>query len=78
MTGTVMPMSDHQPTEEQRPSALLTERQHDCEKWSVYDDEFAPLTDAPPTPETVSRLAMDVSDAPVADKSQADGAGGKP
>lgn len=44
----------------------------DCEKWSIYqDDPFPPLEEAPATPQDVADIAIDVSDAPVADKSGA-------
>lgn len=42
----------------------------DCKKWSIYrDDPFPPLEEAPSTPEDVMDIAIDISDAPVTDKS---------
>lgn len=43
----------------------------ECKKWSVFsEDGFPPLEEAPPTPEEVTELAVEHSDAPVADKSR--------
>jgi hypothetical protein len=36
-----------------------------CQKWTLGDDEFPPLADAPEVPDAVRELAVKYSDAPV-------------
>jgi hypothetical protein len=49
----------------------------DCQKWSVYtDDPFPDMSAAPATPDAVRDIALEITDAPLADKTRDDGDGG--
>lgn len=57
-----------------------TDHQHppdyeqDCRKWTLFDDKWPSLQETD-LPARVSRIAADVSDAPLVDKSQTDDSG---